>query len=137
MGDGKKTPLKLNFDSKVRLEFRGATITSDAGLLACRELDDALSLTDSADEFLKECRTGKNILHKLIPLLRQSIYSRLAGYDDTNDAERLSQDPAMRVVVGWQGSDRNAASTSEIGRFETELLTQRDNLKALERLNVE
>jgi len=69
MGDDKRTTLKLNFDSKVRLEFRGATITSDAGLLACRELDDALSLTDSADDFLKESRTGKNILHKLIPLL--------------------------------------------------------------------
>ncbi|MCH9039660.1 MAG: IS1380 family transposase [Chloroflexi bacterium] len=137
MGDGDKTPFKLNFDSKVRLEFRGATITSDAGLLACRELDDALSLTDSANDYLKESRTGKNILHKLIPLLRQSIYSRLAGYDDTNDADRLSKDPAMRVVVGWKGPDRNAASTSEMGRFETELLTQQDNLKGLEQLNVE
>ena len=67
MGDGEKTFLKLNFDSKVRLEFRGATITSDAGLLACRDLDDALSLTDFADDFLEESRTGKNILHKLIP----------------------------------------------------------------------
>jgi hypothetical protein len=137
MGDGEKSLLKLDFDSKVRLEFRGATITSDAGLLACRELDDALGLTDSAAEYLKEGRTGKNILHKLIPLLRQSVYSRLAGYDDTNDADRLSQDPAMKVVVGWKGYDRNAASTSEMGRFETELLTQKDNLKGLDRLNVE
>ena len=137
MGDDEKTPLKLDFDSKVRVEFRGATITSDAGLLACRELDDALSLTDSADEFLKESRTGKNILHQLIPLLRQSVYSRLAGYDDSNDADRLSQDPALRVVVGWKGPDRNAASTSEMGRFETELLTQKENLKGIERLNVE
>ena len=137
MGDDEKTPLKLDFDSKVRVEFRGATITSDAGLLACRELDDALSLTDSADEFLKESRTGKNILHQLIPLLRQSVYSRLAGYDDTNDADRLSQGPALRVVVGWKGPDRNAASTSEMGRFETELLTQKENLKGIERLNVE
>ena len=137
MGDDEKTPLKLDFNSKVRVEFRGATITSDAGLLACRELDDALSLTDSADEFLKESRTGKNILHQLIPLLRQSVYSRLAGYDDTNDADRLSQDPALRVVVGWKGPDRNAASTSEMGRFETQLLTQKENLKGIERLNVE
>ena len=101
MGDDEKTPLKLDFDSKVRVEFRGATITSDAGLLACRELDDALSLTDSADEFLKESRTGKNILHQLIPLLRQSVYSRLAGYDDTNDADRLSQARIHR----WTGMD--------------------------------
>ena len=66
-------------------------------------------------------------------LLRQSIYSRLAGYDDTNDAVRLSQDPAMRVIVGWQGSERKGASTSEMGRFETEFLTQEDNRQALAR----
>ena len=59
----------------------------------------------------------------------------LAGYDDTNDAERLSQDPAMRVVVGWQGSDRNAASTNTVSRFETETLTQQDNLQGLARMN--
>ena len=116
MGDSEKTPLKLNFDPKVRLEFRGASITSDAGLLACRELDDALGLTDPAADFLKESRTGNNIRHRLIPLLRQSVYSRLAGYEDTNDAERLAQDPAMRVVVGWKGSEKKGASTSEMGQ---------------------
>ena len=52
-------------------------------------------------------------------------------------AERLLQDPAMRVVVGWQGSDRNAASTSEMGRFETETLTAEDNLNGLPRLNTQ
>lgn len=43
----------------------------------------------------------------------------------------------MRVVVGWKGADRKAASTSEMSRFETELLTQEDNREGLERLNVE
>ena len=109
-----------------RLELHGATITSDAGLLAFRELDDALDLTPIASDYLQESRTGRNIRHHLVPLLHQSIYSRLAGYDDTNDAQRLAQDPAMRVdIVGWQGSDRNAASTSEMGRFETETLTKK------------
>jgi hypothetical protein len=90
MSDDKNTLLKLNFDTKVRLDFRGAAITLDAGLLACRELDHALNLTDSADDFIKESRTGKNIRHKLIALLRPSVYNRLAGYDDINDADRLS-----------------------------------------------
>ena len=71
----------------------------------------------------------------MVPLLRQSIFSRLAGYDDTNDADRLAQDPTMRVVVGWQGSERKAASTSEIGRFETETLTEEKNLKGLAQMN--
>jgi hypothetical protein len=94
MGDGEMAPLRLKFNPKVRLEFRSAAITSDAGLLAFRELDDALGLTNTADDYLQESRSGRNIRHHLVPLLRQSIYSRLAGYDDTNDAERLCQDPA-------------------------------------------
>ena len=114
-----------------------ATITSDAGLLAFRELDDALDLTPIASDYLRESRSGRNIRHHLVPLLRQSIYSRLAGYDDTNDAERLAQDPAMRVVVGWQGSDRNAASSNTVSRFETETLTQEDNLQGLARMNTQ
>ena len=129
MGDREKASLRLQFNPQIRLELHGATITSDAGLLAFRELDDALGLTPIASDYLQESRTGRNIRHHLVPLLRQSIYSRLAGYDDTNDAKRLSQDPAMRVVVGWQGSDRNAARTNTMSRFETETLTQEDNLK--------
>ncbi len=67
MGDGEKTPLKLNFDPRVRLEFRGATIISDAGLLACRELDDALGLTETATACLQESRGGRNVQHWVAP----------------------------------------------------------------------
>ena len=122
---------------KVRLDFRGATITSDAGLLACRELDAALGLTETANDYIHESRSGRNVQHRLLPLLRQSVYSRLAGYEDTNDAERLAQDPAMRVIVGWQGTDKQAASTNTMSRFETEVLTEEENLDGLARLNVE
>ena len=132
------TPLlKHQFDRRVRLDFRGVTITSDAGLLACRELDAALGLTETANDYIHESRTGRNVQHPLLPLLRQSVYSRLAGYEDTNDAERLAQDPAMRVIVGWQGTDKQAASTNTMSRFETEVLTEEENLDGLTRLNVE
>jgi Transposase DDE domain group 1 len=137
MGDGDKAPLRLQFNPSVRLEFHGSTITSDAGLLPLRELDEALGLTHIAADYLQESRTGRNIQHHLVPLLRQSIYSRLAGYDDTNDAERLAQAPAMRVVVGWQGSDRSAASANTMSRFETEILTRENNLKELARMNAQ
>ena len=137
MGESSDTLLKLQFDRRVRLDFRGATITSDAGLLACRELDAALGLTETANDYIHESRTGRNVQHPLLPLLRQSVYSRLAGYEDTNDAERLAQDPAMRVTVGWQGTDKQAASTNTMSRFETEVLTEEENLDGLTRLNVE
>jgi hypothetical protein len=63
--------------------------------------------------------------------LRQSLFSRLAGYEDLNDAQRLRADPAMRTVVGGRARDHTAASTSEIGRFETDTLTTRENLSRL------
>ena len=100
-----------------------------------RELDDALGITHIAAGYLQENRSGRNIRRRLIPLLRQSSYSRLAGYDDTNNVERISQDPAMRAVVGWQGSDRTAASANTVSRFETETLTQEDNLQGLARMD--
>ena len=60
MGESSDTLLKLQFDRRVRLDFRGATITSDAGLLACRELDAALGLTETANDYIHESRTGRN-----------------------------------------------------------------------------
>ncbi len=68
-------------------------------------------------------------------MLRQSVYGRLAGYEDLNDAERLRVDPVMRRVVGGRATSREAASTSKMGRFETGMLTQEENLKALTELS--
>ena len=138
MGESTNPRATLRFDRRVRLEFRGATITSDAGLLACRELDDALGLTETANECLQESRGGRNVQRRLVGLLRQSVYSRLAGYEDTNDAERLAQDPTMRIIVGRRGGpDRPAASTNTMSRFETEVLTQDGNVEGLDRLNAD
>jgi len=131
MGETRKDALRLNFDHKLKLEFHGTKVTSDAGLLAYRELDEALGLTSAIDSELRDNRTGKNTRHSIAALLRQSIYSRLAGYDDTNDAERLCVDPAMRHVAGGRATERSAASTSLMGRFETEILTQAENLEFL------
>ncbi len=135
MGAAKKQALRVAFDRPVKLEFHGSQVTSDAGLLAYRELDETLDLTAPAEDLLNDCRTGNNTHHSMVALLRKSIFSRLAGYEDTNDAERLAVDPALRQVVGGRATEQRAASTSQMGRFETEVLTQPDNLAKLAKLS--
>src|ERR1700738_126242 len=130
-GESKDEALKLDFDRRVMLQFRGSVVTSDAGLLAYRELDDALGLSTMAGETLADARTGKNERHALVGLLRQSVFGRLAGYEDVNDAERLRHDPAMRWIVGGKAAQGRAASPSQMGRFETQWLTAEKNLLAL------
>ena len=111
--------------------IRGSVVTSDARLLAYRELDDALGLTALAGEILADARTGKNGRHALVGLPRQSVFGRLAGYEDVNDAERLRHDPAMRWIVGGKAAQGCAASPSQMGRFETQWLATDINLSAL------
>ena len=123
--------IRVEFDRRLKLEFHGSKITSDAGLLAFRELDDALGLTELAGSVLADNRTGQNSRHSLIAQFRQSVFGRLAGYEDVNDADRLGHDPAMRWIVGGRAVTNEAASTSQMGRFETEVLTQKANLTAL------
>ena len=103
MGESTKPRATLRFDRRVRLEFRGATITSDAGLLACRELDDALGLTETAEECLQESRGGRNVQHRLVGLLRQSVYSRLAGYEDKRHPDIGSLPPRTLSQSGTGG----------------------------------
>ena len=124
--------LNIRFNKKIRLEFHGARLTSDGGLLAYRELDEALGLFNSASDVMNDKRTGRNIQHDMTNLLRQSVYSRLAGYEDVNDAQRLAIDPVMRAVTGKR---KNAASVNTIGRFETEILPLQKNLKGLSEIN--
>jgi len=124
-GENGTAGLRLDFDRRLKLEFHGATSTSDAGLLACRELDDALGLTAVAAEVLSDPRTGMNSRHSLVAHLRQSVFSRLAGYDYVNDADPLGRDPAIRWAVAGRAVWNEAASTSQIGRFETLAMTAR------------
>ena len=83
---------RLDFDRRLTLQFRGSVVTSDAGLLAYRELDDALGLSDLAGERLADARTGKNGRHALLGMLRQAVFGRLA---DT----RMSTTPSDCAMI--------------------------------------
>ena len=127
--------MRLGFDRRLNLEFHGSKVSSDAGLLPYRELDDAVGLTEIAGDALTDTRRGKNGRHGLVGQFRQSVFGRLGGYDDVNDADRLSLDPVIRWIVGGHAVTKQAASTSQMGRFETELLATDGTVEALADMN--
>ena len=137
MGETQNQPFQLSFNPCLKVGFQGSRVTSDSGLLLVRELDERLGLNQLIEEHLTDGRRGKNTQLPLPDLLRQSIYSRLAGYEDVNDAERLSQDPTFRLIGSQKIWDRGAALPSRLHWFETEVLTQDENLNGLSRINRE
>jgi hypothetical protein len=84
---------------------------------------------------LSDSRRGKNTTHRFDGQFRQSVCGRLAGYEDVNDADRLALDPVMRQIVGGRAVDAQAASATQMGRFETETLALPENRAALADLN--
>jgi len=118
MGEKQNRPLQLSFNSSLKLAFQGSRITSDSGLILVREMYERLGLS----ELIREHRTDHRAWNSRLPLadlFRQFVYSRLAGYEDVNDAERLSQDPTFPLIGSEKIWDRGAAGTSRLQSFET------------------
>jgi Transposase DDE domain group 1 len=78
-------PFQLSFNSSLRVDFQVARVTSDGGLIVVRELEERLRLRELVDRHLSDSR-GKNTQLPLADFMRQSVYSRPAGYEDVNDA---------------------------------------------------
>jgi len=137
MGEKQNGPFQLSFNASLKIDFQGSRVTSDGGLIVVRELDERLGFGDLIVQHLTDLRRGKNTQLPLADLLRQSVYSRIAGYEDVNDAERLSQDPAFRLIGSEKIWDRGAALTSRLQTFETEMLADEENFAGLARINRE
>ncbi|MGC9997750.1 MAG: transposase [Terriglobia bacterium] len=121
----------------MKVDSQGSRVTSDGGLILVRELDERLGLEKLIEEHWRDSRQGLNKQFMLADMLRQSVYSRLAGYEDLNDAERLAADPTFRLISSQKIWDRGAALTLTLHWFETELLTREENLIGLMALNRE
>jgi hypothetical protein len=137
MGEKHHEPFQLSFNSSLRIDFQGSRVTSDGGLIVVRELDERLGLGELIAQHLTDSRRGKNPQFPLADLWRQSVYSRLAGYEDVNDAERVSADPTFRLIGSEKIWARGAALTSRLHSFETELLAEAENLAGLTAINRE
>ncbi len=136
MGDKQNRPFQLSFNGLLKIDFQGSRITSDGGLILVRELDERLGLSELIGEHLTDHRAPNSRL-PLADLFRQSVYSRLAGYEDVNDAERLWQDPTFRLIGSEKIWERGAALTSRLQSFETELLADEENVVGLATINRE
>jgi hypothetical protein len=137
MGEQHHEPFQLSFNSSLQVDVQGSRVTSDGGLILVRELDERLGCSERIAQHLTDPRRGKNTQLPLADLLRQSVYSRLAGYEDVNDAERVSQDPTFRLIDSEKIWERGAALTSRLPSFETELLAQDENFPGLAQINRE
>jgi len=136
MGESEKQPFQLSFNRFLRVAFQGSRLTSDGGLILVRELYERLGFGELVEQHLTDPRAN-NARFSFADLLRQSLYSRLAGYEDVNDAERLSHDPTFRLIGSEKIWDRGAALTSRLQSFETELLAEEENFAGLARVNRE
>jgi len=74
LGERRNAPLRVNYDRQIQMEFQGVKVTSDAGLLALRELDDTFGLTENMEDIFFDPRIGKNKQHDLKSLFRQSVF---------------------------------------------------------------
>jgi hypothetical protein len=123
-------------NTSLKVDFQGSRVTSDGGLILVRELDERLGFGELIAQHLTDPR-GTNIRLPLADLLRQSVYSRLGGYEDVNDAERLWQDPSFRLIGSEKIWERGAALSSRLQSFETELLAEEENGAGLAAINRE
>ena len=106
MDDKDRRVFQLSFNGLLKLDIQGSGVTCDGRLI---------------DEHLTQSRQGANRKFPLADLLHQSVYSRLAGYEDLNHPDRVPAGPTFCLIGPQRNCDRGAALTSTLHGFETEL----------------
>jgi hypothetical protein len=114
MGEKQNGPIQLSFNASLKIGLQGSRGTSDGGLILVRELDERLGFGELIAKPPTDSRRGKNTQPPIADHFRQSVYSRIAGYEYVNDAEWLAQDPTFRFIGSEKTWDRGVALTSRL-----------------------
>ena len=104
---------------QITVRFDEGSISSDAGVLLVRQLDDRLGLTAALAESLVEWRNPVFVVHPLHDLVRERVFGIAQGYEDGNDAAFLREEPLFKAACADRGADGVAlASQPSLSRFE-------------------
>lgn len=129
-GERKKGAIRPDFNRRIKLDFQGATLSSDTGFLVLREIDERFGIIEEIGEALVDSRSPSHTKHSIVQMIRQRVYQMAAGYEDCNDADFLRIDPALRLSLGKDAD--LGASQSMLSRLENDILGNADGLKALD-----
>lgn len=102
----------------IEIEVSEAPLTSDAGLLAVREFDERIRLTEQFRAALRDTRVSCLTTQTLLGMVRQRIYGILADYEDQNDHDTLRSDPVFKLIADRLPEDGDLASQPTLSRFE-------------------
>jgi len=103
VGDIQNQPFPLSFNNLWNVNFQGLRVASDGGVILIRELDERLGFGELVEEYLTDAH-AQSARPPFAELLRQSVYSRLPGYEEVNDSGRPCHDPTLWLI----GSKRSA-----------------------------
>ena len=129
-GEKERETIRPEFDRSIMIDFQGAKITSDTGLLLLRAIDERFGILGPIESELEDTRSWVHSNHTQLQIVRQRVYQITAGYEDCNDADFLRIDPALRLAIGK--GDEAGAGQSRLSRLENEVLGTEAGLTALE-----
>jgi hypothetical protein len=116
----------------IQVEVSHDPLTSDAGLLPLRQLDERIGLTDRFAAALHDPRDPDLVDHSFLDMVRMRVFGILAGYEDQNDHDTLRTDPAFKLIAGRLPEDPHLASQPTLSRFENQVdIASLKNLRAV------
>ncbi len=130
-GEAQNGIIRPEFNRSILLDFLGAKITSDAGFLVLREIDERFKVTAPMVREVDDPRSPVHIRHSMVEMIRQRVYQIAAGYEDCIDADQLQIDPALRLAIGKD--HKVCAGQSMMSKLENDYLGNCQGLMALEK----